>query len=117
MEIARKKGACQILRHMTLGEPLDFPDDSFDAVFSVGVFTEGHPPPESFDELIRISKPEGWMVFGVRDDVFEGGGFREKQEALEEKEKWSFVEMSEAFPTFPAMESPHGYRIFVYRVS
>ncbi len=116
MEIARRKGAYENLRQMTLGEPLDFPDDSFDAVFSIGVFTEGHAPPDSFDELVRVVKPGGWMVFGVRDDVYENGGFREKMDALEGDRKWSLAEKSEAFPTFPAMEQPHGYRVFAYRV-
>lgn len=117
MEVARKKGAYGDLRKMTLGEPLDFPDDSFDAVFSVGVFTEGHAPPSSFDELLRVVKAGGWMGFGVRDDVYESGGFREKMEDLEEAGKWSLVEKSEAFPTFPAMEQSHGYRMFAYRVA
>jgi hypothetical protein len=37
--------------------------------------------------------------------------------ALEEAEKWSLVEKSAAFPTFPALEQSHGYRMFAYRVS
>lgn len=116
MEIARKKGAYETLRQMTLGEPLDFPDDAFDAAFSIGVFTEGHAPPDSFDELLRVVKPGGWMVFGVRDDVYEDGGFRGKMEVLENDGKWSLAGKSGAFPTFPAMDSPHGYRIFAYRI-
>lgn len=117
MDIARKKGAYESLRRMTLGEPLDFPDDSFDAAFSIGVFTEGHAPPESFDELLRAVKSGGWMVFGVRDDVYENGGFREKMDSLEADGKWSLAEKSISFTTFPAMKQSHGYRMFAYRVS
>lgn len=116
MEVAREKGAYKSLRQMTLGEPLDFPDDSFDAAFSIGVFTEGHAPPGSFDELVRVVKPGGWMVFGVRDDVYEDGGFRAKMDTLEADGKWSLAEKSDAFPTFPALEQAHGYRMFAYRI-
>jgi predicted TPR repeat methyltransferase len=117
MDIARKKGAYENLRKMTLGETLDFPDDSFDAAFSIGVFTEGHAPPESLDELVRVVKSGGWMVFGVREDVYENGGFREKMDSFEADGKWSLVEKSVAFTTFPAVKQSHGYRMFAYRVS
>lgn len=117
MQRAREKGAYRELRRMMLGEPLDFPDDHFDACFSVGVFTEGHAPPESFDELIRVVRPGGWMVFSVRADVYEKGGFREKQRALEADGRWRLVRMSDAFTMFPAIESSHDGLIFVYRIS
>lgn len=117
MRRASRKGVYRELRRMTLGEHLDFPDDGFDACFSVGVFTEGHAPPESFDELVRVVRSDGWMVFSVRADVYENGGFREKQRALEEDGKWRLVRMSDAFTMFPALESSHDGRIFVYRIS
>lgn len=117
MQRAREKGAYSDLRRMMLGEPLDFPDDAFDACFSVGVFTEGHAPPDSFDELVRVVKPGGWMVFSVRADVYENGGFREKQQALEDEGRWRLVRMSDAFTMFPAIETSHDGRIFVYQIS
>ena len=117
MRRAREKQAYRELRRMTLGEPLGFPDDHFDACFSVGVFTEGHAPPESLDELVRVVRPGGWMVFSVRADVYENGGFQEKQRALEDERKWRLVRMSDAFTMFPAIETSHDGRIFVYQVN
>jgi len=117
MDLARQKGAYRELRRMVLGEPLDFPDAAFDACFCVGVFTAGHAPPASFDELVRVVKPGGWIVFSVRADVYERGGFREKQKALEEDGKWRLARMSDAFTMFPSLESSHDGRIFVYEVS
>ena len=117
MRRAREKGAYRELRRMTLGGPLDFPDDNFDACFSVGVFTEGPAPPEALDELARVVRPGGWMVFSVRADIYEKGGFREKQRALEEDGRWRLVRMSDAFTMFPAIETSHDGRIFVYQVS
>jgi predicted TPR repeat methyltransferase len=117
LERAREKGAYRELHRMVLGERLGFDDSAFDAVVSVGVFTEGHAPPESFDELVRVVKPGGWLVFSVRADVYENGGFQEKQAALEEAGAWEQVRMSVAFRPFPAGDSPHRNRVFVYRAS
>ena len=71
LQQARSKGVYQELRQMTLGERLDFPDDAFDAVVSICVFTQGHARPGSFDELIRVTRPGGKIVFGLRTDIYE----------------------------------------------
>ena len=97
LELARRKGAYRELREMELGGRLDLPSDVFSAVVSTGVFTAGHAPPESFDELIRVTKPGGHMIFSVRTDVYEDSGFKEKQEALEREGRWQLVEVSEPF--------------------
>ncbi|MCA1728643.1 MAG: class I SAM-dependent methyltransferase, partial [Actinobacteria bacterium] len=75
LELARKKGVYKDLRQMELGGQLDFPSDSFAAVVATGVFAAGHAPPESFEDLIRVTKPSGHMIFSVRTDVYEDGGF------------------------------------------
>lgn len=115
MDVARRKGAYRELRRMVLGEPLDFPDHRFDAVFSVGVFTAGHAPPDSFDELLRVVRPSGWLVFGVRDDSYTTGGFKEKQDQLVEAGGWELLRATEPFSTFPAADLPYLYRMFAYR--
>lgn len=43
LDAARCKAIYRELRQMTLGEPLDFADDTFDAVISVGVFHRSRP--------------------------------------------------------------------------
>ena len=62
LQVAGGKALYRELRRMTLGEALDFPDDRFDAVISVGVFTTGHAPASAFDELTRITKEGGHIV-------------------------------------------------------
>ncbi|NES07285.1 MAG: class I SAM-dependent methyltransferase [Okeania sp. SIO2F4] len=69
LERARKKQVYQDLRQMVLGQPLDFPDNAFDAVVSAGTFSANHAPPESFDEFIRIVKPQGLIIVAIRVDV------------------------------------------------
>ncbi|MDA0769684.1 MAG: class I SAM-dependent methyltransferase [Chloroflexi bacterium] len=113
---ARSKGVYQELRQMALGERLDFPDDAFDAVISIGVFTQGHARPGSFGDLIRVVRPGGKIVFGLRTDVYEDEGFKEKQSALEAEGKWSLVERSEDFLGMPKRQFDKYNNIWVYEV-
>ena len=53
-------------------------NNSIGAVVSSGTFTHGHVGPESFDELLRITKPGGLFVLSVNSKVFIKGGFQEK---------------------------------------
>ena len=117
LEEARKKGIYLELRQMVMGEPLDYPTDSFDAVISVGVLTVGHAPASSFDELIRIAKPGGHIVFSLRPDVYETGGFKEKQRALEAAVSWRLVEVTEEFQPLPKGEPEVYHQVWVYQVT
>jgi ubiquinone/menaquinone biosynthesis C-methylase UbiE len=113
---AERTGVYAALRRMVLGEPLDFPDHSFAAAIISGVFTEGHAPPASFDELIRVCRPGAQLVFNVRQDVYENDGFREKQDALEREGRWRLQERSEPFRPFTIKEPDIRATIFVYKV-
>ena len=116
LELARNKGVYKDLRQMELGGPLDFPDDTFGAVVSTGVFAAGHAPPESFEELIRTTKPGGHIIFSVRTDVYLDGGFKDKQEALEREGKWQLLETTEPFSHLRFEDPNLKVQIFAYRV-
>jgi len=115
LEKAGEKEAYRGLHRMVLGEPLGFDTSSFSAAVSVGVFTTNHAPPEALDELVRVVEPEGWVIFSVREDVYLEEGFEEKQASLEEEGRWRRVTMSEAFQPFPAGNTSHMTRLFVYK--
>jgi len=76
LEEAKGKNVYRELHRMVMGESLDFATDSFDAVVSTGVLTTGHAPPGSLDELVRITRPGGHIIFTLRVEVYESGGFR-----------------------------------------
>ncbi len=116
LDLARDKGVYQELRQMELGGPLDFPDDAFGAVVSTGVFAAGHAPPESFEELIRTTKPGGHIIFSVRTDVYVDGGFKDKQEAFEREGKWQLLKTSEPFAHLRFEDPNLKVQIFAYRV-
>ena len=117
LEEARQKDLYKDFRQMTLGEELGYETDSFDAIISVGVFTTGHAPAYAFDELARITKPGGFIVFSLRVDLFEEGGFKEYQEGMEAAGKWKLAELSEPYYPLPKGEPDVIHRIWAYQVT
>ncbi|UCC60102.1 MAG: class I SAM-dependent methyltransferase [Dehalococcoidia bacterium] len=115
LEEARKKKVYREFHQMVLGEKLDYATDSFDAIISVGVLTVGHAPASSFDELIRITRPGGYIIFSLRPDVYRESGFREKQDNVEAAGKWKLVEASEEFQPLPKGEPDVYHQIWVYQ--
>lgn len=116
LEEARNKNVYRELHQMVMGEPLDFTSDSFDAVVSVGVLTVAHAPASSFDELVRLTKPGGHIIFTLRPDVYESCGFKEKQAALGAENRWRLIEVSEKFQALPKGEPDVYHQVWVYRV-
>jgi SAM-dependent methyltransferase len=116
LEEARRKNVYREFHQMVMGEPLDYPTDSFDAIISVGVMTVGHAPASSLDELIRITKPGGYIVYSLRPDVYRDSGFKEKQSALESEGRWRLVEASEEFKPLPKGEPDVYHQVWVYQV-
>lgn len=107
------------LQQMALGGDLAFEDGRFSAVVSFGVLTAGHAPPSSLDEMIRITKPGGHVIFSLSNMVYEPLGFKEKLAALEADGKWREVERTPFFQVMPGSvtEAQVESCIFVYRVS
>jgi hypothetical protein len=66
--------------------------------------------------LLRVTQPGGHMIFSVRTDVYEDGGFKEKQEALEREGRWQLVEATEPFAHLRFEDPDLKVRVFAYRV-
>ncbi len=117
LEEARKTGVFSDLHRMVMGQPLDFESDHFSGAIATGVFTEGHAPHSSFEELIRVVKCGGHIVFNVRDDIYEHHGFREEMDRLEAEGFWTLSEKSDPFRPFTIGESQVIARMFAYQVT
>lgn len=114
LEQARRKGIYHGLDQMVLGKKLDYPDNHFDAILSVG--TIGHAPPESFDELIRITRSSGFIVFSLRTTFYDEPQFHMKLQSLAEVGKWRLIERIDPVIGLPG-ESPDTYYYgFAYKV-
>ena len=114
LEKARNKGVYQELHQMVMGEPLDFATDSFGAVVSVGAI--GYAPASSLDELVRITRPGGHIVFTLRPKICENSRFKDKQASLESEGRWKLTEISEQFQVQPKREPDAYHRVWVCRV-
>ena len=114
LNLAHEKGVYADLRQMDLGERLEFHDDEFVAVVAAGVFTPGHAPPHAFEELLRVTRPGGFIIFSVRSD--KDAGFAEKQRELEDDGRWRLVEVTEPYRQLPLADSNLKARCFAYRV-
>ena len=117
LAVAAEKHVYGELFEMRLGEPLGFRDDRYDAAVAVGVLTLGHAPATALDELTRVVKPNGHVIFSLRDDVHAEQGFKEKQTALEADGQWRLVEQGNPFEGLPKGEPGVSFRIWVYRVT
>ncbi|MEM6987127.1 MAG: class I SAM-dependent methyltransferase, partial [Pseudomonadota bacterium] len=90
-----------------------FEDGQFGAVISTGTITPGHAPPNSFDELIRVCAPAGYLVFSLRDDP---GQDRAYLDALPARDHlWQQVFKTPTFQTMPYGEPEIRNRVFVYQ--
>jgi SAM-dependent methyltransferase len=117
LEEARKKNVYQEFHQMVMGGALGFESASFDAVVSVGVLTVGHAPAGSLDELVRITRPGGYVIFSLRPDVYDSAGFKEKQGELESAGRWKLVEVTESFQPLPRGEPEVLHQVWVYQVA
>ena len=115
LEKAGEKDAYHSLHPMVLGKPLGFDDASFSAAVSVGSSQRTTPRPRRSTSSCESSNRKVGSIFSVRDDVYLKEGFEEKQASLEKVGRWRRVTMSEAFQPFPAGNTSHMTRLFVYK--
>jgi predicted TPR repeat methyltransferase len=118
LAVARAKGVYAELGNQTLGERLEFADHSFAAVVSAGVLIGGHAPPSCFDELIRVTRPGGHLIFTLSLPAYEQGGFRPKLDALSAAGRWRAIETTPAWCALPLARSEAAVmaRAHVYEV-
>ena len=116
LKTANKKSVYEDLVVGELGKPLDFETGRFAGTTCIGTLTFGHAPPESLDELVRVTEAGGAVVFSMRTDYYTEGGFDVKQASLEQAGKWQLLERGEPFQPMPNGEPDIWYEIWAYRV-
>ena len=114
LDLASQRKIYTALHQMVLGERLDFSENHFGACQAMGVFTAGHAPADAFDELVRVVRPGGHLVFSVLEAVLEPKGYQDKFAALEHAGKWHLVEKTKAFAGLPLEDPNLLHRIYVF---
>lgn len=116
LRLARARNVYHTLKQGDLSGQLAWADGYFSAFLSTGVFTEGHAPASSLEELVRITQKGGHAIFTVRDTVLETGGFRAIFARMEAARHWRPVEESPPFRAFAVGEPEVQVQAFVFEV-
>jgi SAM-dependent methyltransferase len=115
LAVAKQKEIYDALVEARLGESLPYETATFDAVVSSGVLTTGHAPASSLDELVRITRPGGYVGFTLRSDETPPG-FDEAIARLTEAGRWELVEKGDELQAMPTSEPAVLVRVWVFRV-
>ncbi|MEM9761607.1 MAG: class I SAM-dependent methyltransferase [Pseudomonadota bacterium] len=115
LEIARDRGYHAYAHR--LGTPLPEPDGRFAGALCTGAFGPGHAPPETLDEMVRVTAPGGVIVFNCVSKSMEAQGFSAKIAALGAAGRWTALEETEDFPPFAISEPDLLVRLYAFRVA
>jgi len=90
---AEKKAVYENVFQADMNKRLEVPDNVYDAIICVGTFTYAHVGPEAFEEMVRVTRPGGYICFTIRDGAYEEYGYRHKMLELEAENQWKLQEM------------------------
>lgn len=100
LEVARGKKVYSGFHVAALGNPLALDDDRFAAVVAAGVFTVGHVGAEGFDELIRVTRPGGFLIITIKDTLYQAE-VGDRMRELADKGVWEIVEETPPYVSMP----------------
>ena len=112
---AAKKPMYRKTRVQRLGDHLDFPSDSFPVVASLGAFAPNLAGADGFEELIRVTSPEGLLVLSMRAGWESETGFDQRRKVLEKDGAWRILDGIEDFVSHPELDPSMRYSVFVYQ--
>lgn len=116
LEVAEAKGGYDRLVQGTLGERLPFDDDTFAATLTCGTITQGHAPPESFRDLIRVTRPGGLIIFTLRCDDGIDPAYNAILRTLENENRWMPIFEGTPKATMPFSEPEVRHKSWVFEV-
>ncbi|MEM8622448.1 MAG: class I SAM-dependent methyltransferase [Pseudomonadota bacterium] len=115
MGVARHRGYARCYRHR-LGTALPEADDSFAGAVCTGAFGPGHAPPETLEELARVTRPGGVVVFNTLSRSMVEQGFPEVMDRLVNAGRWRLLFESEDFRPFILTEPDLLARLFAFGI-
>ena len=115
LEVAAGKPGYRQTRVQRLGDPLDFDDNTFPVVASLGAFAPNLAGADAFDELIRITSAGGILVLSMRVGHESETGFNRRRHEIEAEGKWEYIDGIDEFLSHPELDPSMRYAIHVYR--
>lgn len=85
VEVAKDTNSYQqLLGGIDMNQKIEaYADNQYDGSLACGVFTLGHVPPESLNEMIRFTRPGGFIVVSTRKSYYNSTNFQEVVEQLQ----------------------------------
>lgn len=116
---AKMRNCYSNLKSANIGERLSFDDNHFFAALAIGVLTVSHAPADALDELVRVTRPGGVVIFSLTDPTFAQASFRHKLAELEARSDCHLEEETPRYRVLPgsSRDGETLSRIFVYRVA
>lgn len=94
LAVAKDKDVYDSVFHADLNKLSNIDPNTYDASVCVGTFTYAHVGPQGFDELVRVTKPGGYVCFTVRDGAYQDYNYREHMLKLEADNSWELQTMA-----------------------
>lgn len=115
LEVAASKPGYREIRVQRLGDRLDYPDNSFAAVASLGAFAPNLAGADAFEDLIRVTQPDGYLILSMRTGHEITTGYDQQRRALELAGLWQYVDGIDDFQSHPELDESMRYAIHAYR--
>ena len=115
LEVAAEKPSYRETLVQRLGDTLDFDDDTFPVVASLGAFAPNLAGADAFGELIRVTRSGGILVLSMRAGHESLTGFDRRRHEMEVEGRWQYIDGIDEFESHPTLDPPMRYAIHVYR--
>lgn len=117
LAVAERKAVYRQLVEAALGpDALPMRARSYAMVLAAGVFTPGHAGPEALDELIRLTRSGGVIVFSASLPVLDDA-FHARIQRLCDADAWRLIAASAPFAAMLGSAEAPEARVFAYRVA
>jgi len=117
LAIAEKRGIYNDLHQMALGSKLDFPDNHFALTYSIGCLAPGNAPPNSLDEFIRVTRPDGLIIWSTHGHInSQTQPYHNHRKRLTDAKKWTLEFETDPFVSMPDGDQNIKHAVYVYRV-
>ncbi|EFL53258.1 Methyltransferase type 11 [Solidesulfovibrio fructosivorans JJ]] len=93
LDQAEKKNIYNELIREDMGSGIRLPENSYDATICVGALTYAHVGPNVFEEFVRITRPNGYVCFTIRDGAYQKYNYRKTMLELEANNSWELMAM------------------------
>ena len=110
---AQEKNLYQDFFQADLTEKINKPNESFESIVSIGV--SGYMKNHSINELVRILKVDGFLIYTISDDHFKNAEFDQVVEELKKENSIKVLEKTDTFLPLPKSHSTHLARVHIYQ--